>query len=68
MRLGRVYFSSSYVVDLDDPDMVAHAKDAVYEDICSANKYDEMGIWIKADAAPDASPNDIPEFLLDNEE
>jgi len=67
MRLGRVYFSSSYVVDLDNKDMVQQAKDAVYEDVCSANKYDEMDVWIKSEADEGATESDIPDFLLEEE-
>lgn len=67
MRLGRVYFSSSYVVDLDDKDMVSQAKDAVFDDVTNAIKFNEAGSWIKIEADPNAEPGDIPEFLQTQE-
>ena len=33
MRLARVEFSIGYVVDLDNEDMIDHAKEAVFEDV-----------------------------------
>ena len=64
MRLGRVVLKIGYVVDLDNQEMVDHGKDCAYEDIMNAVKYDEVHNWIDVVPAPDASENDIPEFLL----
>lgn len=63
-RLGRVTYTVSYVVDLDNRDMVDEAKQCVFEDVMNAVKYDEVAHWIKVEDAPDADPSDIPEFLL----
>lgn len=63
-RLGRVTFNCSYVVDLDDKVMVEEAKLAVWEDVHSAVKYDEVQKWIEVSPAADAAPEEIPEFLL----
>ena len=64
MRLGKVCISHSYIVDLDNQDMVDEAKDCFYEDICNAIKYDEIYGDIKVVEAPEAKESDIPEFLL----
>jgi hypothetical protein len=62
MRLGKVSFKSEYIVDLDNEDMVQHAKDAIVEDLESAVRY---GSSCNVEEAPEASEGDIAEFLLD---
>ena len=65
-RLGIVSLGMRYIVDLDDADMVAEAKDCLYEDLMSAYKYDEVGSNIDvrpAKKADKVSVSDIPEFL-----
>lgn len=66
-RLGRVYFNINYVVDLDNKEMVAEAKQCVFEDVMNAVKNDELVANIKVTADPAADPNDIPEFLRDHD-
>lgn len=61
---GKVEFTVSYVVDLDDKDMVEDARQCVFEDVMNAVKYDEVANQIKVKADPAAKPEDIPEFLL----
>ena len=63
MRLGRVQISMSYVVNLNDADMVQEAKDCLYEDLMNAYKYDEIGANIEVIKTNDKA-SDIPEFLL----
>lgn len=63
-RYGRVFFEISYVVDLDDRDMVDDAKQCVFEDVMSAVKNDEVTECIKIKLDPEARADDIPEFLL----
>lgn len=65
MRLGRVCINHSYVVDLDNPDMVQEAKDCLYEDLMNAYKYNEFGDNIDVVEDKTASEEDIPEFLLE---
>ena len=67
MRLGRVCIEHSYIVDLDNQDMVDEAKDALFTDIMSAHNYQELGQMIKVVNAPDADEGDIPEFLMEEE-
>lgn len=67
-RLVRVYLEGSYIVDGDDPDMVQHAKDALYEDIMNAAKYEELHTWISVQPAPKAKASEIAEFLLPEKE
>lgn len=63
-RYGRVFFEISYVVDLDNRDMVDDAKQCVFEDVMSAVTNDEVAECIKIKPDATASEADIPEFLL----
>lgn len=65
-NLGRVYFELDYVVDLDNPHMVEHAKQCIYEDVMTAYKYDEVQNYISVKEDKKAKAKDIPEFLLDD--
>jgi hypothetical protein len=67
MRLGKVSFGSAYVVDLDNKEMVEHAKEAVYDDLTSAVKFGDAFNSLLVEEAPDAEEGEIPEFLLDEE-
>jgi len=66
MRLGRVQISHSYVVNLDNEDMVEHARDALYEDLMNAVKFDELHSNIEVVEDPDATETEIPDFLTEN--
>jgi len=68
MRLGKIIFELGYVVDLDNPDMVAHAKEAILEDLMYAYKNSNEEAYIVTRAANDAKESDIPEFLLPHDE
>ena len=64
MRLGRVTYSASYVVDLDNQAMVDEAFDSVLEDITNAVKLNEVYDGIKiSEADKTLKPSDIPSFL-----
>ena len=66
MRLGKVSITHEYVVDLDNKDMVDHAKESLKEDIDSMVKYNEVDHAISIiKNSKGLSQNDIPEFLLD---
>jgi hypothetical protein len=67
MRTGRIIVYS-YVVDLDNEEMVERAKTCAYEDIMNAVKYNEVGnlLSVVEDAALKAE--DIPEFLTEIDE
>ena len=67
-KMGRVVLNFGYVVDLNNQEMVDHAKDCLFEDVCSAIKYDEVADWIDVVDDPNATPEEIPEFLLEEEE
>ena len=67
MKLGRIVVYS-YVVDLDNKEMVERAKTCAYEDIMNAVKYNEVGNLLSVEEAPNLDPSDIPEFLKDEEE
>jgi hypothetical protein len=69
MRLGRVEFRVSYVVDLDNEDMVTHAMDSAFDDVVMMGKYDNLYDHINVvPAHPTDTPDDIPGFLLDEPE
>lgn len=67
MRLGKVVIDIGYVVDLDNEEMVDHAKEALLDDIFSAAKYNETHLWIETIEVnkKDYSEADIPEFLTE---
>ena len=66
MRLAKLVYSTSYVVDLDDKEMVVAAKICIEEDIFGAVKKGSgeilNGIKIVKDAK--LKKKDIPSFLL----
>lgn len=65
MRMGKVCFGSNYYVDLDNKEMVEHAKEAVYEDLINAIKYNECFDTLVVEETPEATEGDIAEFLLE---
>jgi len=67
MKYKRLTLDLGYVVRAGDDQMIQHAKEAFYEDIMNAVKYDELFDWIDVVDAPDATEADIPEFLLEEE-
>ena len=62
-KYKRITLDLYYVVRAGDDEMIQHAKDCLYEDIMSAYKNDELYDCIRVVDAPDASEDDIPEFL-----
>jgi len=67
MRTGRIVVYS-YVVDLDNEEMVERAKTCAYEDIMNAVKYNEVGNLLSVQEVPGLDPSDIPDFLTNDEE
>jgi hypothetical protein len=65
MKLGKIVLDLSYVVDLNDQDMVDQAKECIYEDIMNAYKYNEIHNYIEVIESPESKESDIPEFLLE---
>jgi hypothetical protein len=68
MRLGKISYEVFYIVDLDNKDMVDHAKEAIYEDVCAAARAADFDSHIDINHSPESSENDIEEFLLDKNE
>jgi len=66
--LGRVHITAEYVVDMNDERMVSQAKDALYDDVMNAVKYNELPQMIEVDKEDGLSVNDIPEFLLEDKD
>jgi hypothetical protein len=67
-RMGLVRFELSYAVDLNDNEMVDHAKECLYEDVMSIVKHDETFNGIRVEENTEVSYDDIPEFLLEEED
>jgi hypothetical protein len=69
MRLGRVSFERSYIVDLDNEAMVSSAKEAITEDVAHASLCSNIVCKIEQPeeitTAWTPSENDIPDFLKD---
>ena len=63
MKLGKVKISHEYVVDLEKPDQIDDAKEALYTDLMNAVKFDEVYSLINVEEAPEATESDIPDFL-----
>jgi len=67
-RLGRIMIAHHYVVDLNNELMIQEAKNALFEDLMNAVKYDELGDWIDTQEDPNAREEEIAEFLTDDQE
>lgn len=68
MKLGKVKIELEYIVDLDNQDMVDQAKNALYEDLMNAAKYEELFDMIEVtDEDKTLKEEDIPEFLIEEE-
>lgn len=68
MRLGRISFTTDYVVDLDNKAMVVHAMTAIQEDLLAAFKGDSIEDYVLIKEDSSLSADMICEFLLDEEE
>lgn len=69
MRLGKVKIEIEYVVDLDNDDMVSEAKNAIYEDLMNAVKYNELFNHIEVtDEDKTLKKEDIAGFLKEEED
>ncbi len=64
--MGRVFWANGYAVDLDDKEMVDHAREAVFEDVCNAVKFDEVDNAITVEIRPDLTVADIASFLVED--
>ena len=65
MRLGKVKFEISYVVDLDNEEMVEHAKSWIYDDISELEKYG-VGPTIECCEDNSLKESDIPSSLQED--
>lgn len=68
MRLGRVVFNMGYgyVVNLDNEEMVQHAKDCMYEDVMSMVKYNDLASAIDTVEDSNVKEDQIPDFLTED--
>jgi len=67
-KYKRVVLDLGYVVRDGDEEMERHAMTSLYEDIMCLVKHDEVYDAITVIDAPDAKEEDIPEFLLEEQE
>jgi uncharacterized protein (DUF433 family) len=67
MRLGKVKIVVEYAVDMNDEDMILHAKDCLLEDIYNAIKFNEMDLYVKVEEDKNLTEKDIPDFLREEE-
>jgi hypothetical protein len=67
-KFKRVILDLGYVVRDGDEEMERHAMISIYEDIMCLVKHDEVYDAITVIDAPDAKEEDIPEFLLEEQE
>ena len=67
MRIGKVKLDVKleYVVDLDNPTMIAHAKDWIWDDLDNI-LCDEAYTLMVTEDAPDCSEADIHSGLLED--
>jgi hypothetical protein len=66
MRLGKVVYKIEYTVDLNNKDMVDHAKECIAEDVDAAVKYNEVYDSIDVIRDPKAKVSNIPDFLMED--
>lgn len=64
-RYGKVTFTTSYVVDLDDQEMIDEAVEMVAADVREAFLHNEIESFVKIAPDASASEQDISECLLD---
>ena len=67
-KFKRLILDLGYVVRSGDDEMEQSAKEALYEDIMNLVKYNEIFDAITVIDAPEATEQDIPEFLLEERE
>ncbi len=65
MRLGKVAINLSYVVDLDDAEMVERATSFIVDDIEYAVKTDTVDAYIETSEDASVSEQDIHPVLTD---
>lgn len=65
MRLGRISFTTDYVVDLDNADMVAHAMSVIQEDLFGVYKDDSIEDYVHIEEDFTLTEEMIHEFLYE---
>jgi hypothetical protein len=66
MRMGKVSFAISEIVDLDNPEMVEMAKDFILDDIMNVYKYEEdYNDYIVCEEDNTLTETDIPDWYED---
>jgi hypothetical protein len=67
-KYKRLIIDLGYVVDAGDDEMIQRAKEYFYEDIMNISKWEELFETITEVDAPEATEEDIPEFLLEKDD
>ena len=68
MKMGKVQINLSYIVDLDDEEMVKKAKEAINEYVSPKAKYDAYLRKEIIEQEGDFSSSDIPAILYDGDD
>ena len=71
MRLGKIECCFGYVVDLDDEDMVACARESIIEDVANCHDYGyeaSFNILHGKKEEEIFTESDIPDFLKEDDE
>lgn len=63
MRLGKVKFELSLVVDLDNQEMVDYAKDCIYADLLDIFQYNTADKNMSLQEDSSLKESDIPDFV-----
>ncbi len=66
MRLGRVFIKIGYVVDLDNEDMVDHAKDRITQNLGEGLDYPNFDALFGIEEDAQYVWEDIPEFIRED--
>lgn len=67
--LAKITIDLGYVVDINDPDMIEHARNAFYEDLMYMVKHNELAEVIEVgEPDPTLKESDIPSFLYDEKD
>lgn len=63
-KFKRVKFEISYIVP-DDPEWIAEVEEFLREDVHSVIIHNEVSANIKEEDAPNATEDDIPDFMIE---
>lgn len=63
-KFKKVKFEISVIVP-DDPEWIKEAETFLEEDVHAVVKYKEVQLWINEEDAPNATADDVPDYMLE---